>query len=138
MDKRGIENLRYGIVEQAIEDYIQIKARIKKESAECSLNELKRFFGSGYYEFLCDIDGDKMIRMLDKKAMSMRITYRVYCYNSHHYEVYPANKNMQWVPQKWRGSNGAHIKARKLSNVEQRFYHKLVIRDFGTYNKYVE
>ena len=63
------EDLASAIVLQAVKDYIKAIRRLwdpkvskpKKQETILEKLELEEFFHSGWYEFLCDIDPDKVI-----------------------------------------------------------------------------
>lgn len=43
MSEKGLENLRFGIVEQAAEDYISLLANFETSSSDCNLEECRTF-----------------------------------------------------------------------------------------------
>ena len=70
------ERLAQAIVVQAAKDYVSSMKglnRYKKGSnkalaAEKMLDETNRFFHSGWFSMLCDLDGDKIVKMLRKET----------------------------------------------------------------------
>ena len=69
--------LAAAIVEQACREYISARRKLKRaarrnkrEEAEASLRSLTRFFHSSWYYQLCEIDPDRLIKMLDEEADS--------------------------------------------------------------------
>lgn len=65
MDNEGYSRLCNAIIVQAVKEYISAK---KRDNA-VRLAELKRFFMSEWYSTLTELDGAKMIEMLDEKYM---------------------------------------------------------------------
>jgi hypothetical protein len=65
MDNEGYSRLCNAIIVQAVKEYMSAK---KKNNAS-RLAELKRFFMSEWYSTLTELDGAKMIEMLDEKYM---------------------------------------------------------------------
>ena len=45
----GLENLRFGIVEQAVDDYLSLLAGFIVPTTNCNLAELERFFYSDWF-----------------------------------------------------------------------------------------
>ena len=67
------QKLANAIVEQAVEDYRKVQARIKAnpmiaDHAEAELRQLERFFRSQWFEALTDIDGRLILSRLKKEA----------------------------------------------------------------------
>lgn len=60
------KNLALAIVERAVYDY-----RIAMQSRERSaIKELRKFFTSDWFSLLCDIDGEMIIRTIDKEDVA--------------------------------------------------------------------
>ena len=76
---KGVDNLRYEIVRQATEDYMDIRKKqhlVERLTIEPDrflakldreLAEVMGFFRSKWYCQLCDIDFNDLIKMLDTK-----------------------------------------------------------------------
>ena len=70
------ERLAQAIVTQAAKDYVSSLRKInryKKDSdkalaAEKMLDETNRFFHSGWFSMLCNLDGEKLVKMLRKET----------------------------------------------------------------------
>ena len=69
--------LAAAIVEEACREYITNRRkakravrRNKREEAEAELRSLIRFFHSSWYGELCEIDPDRLMKMLDEEADS--------------------------------------------------------------------
>ena len=70
------ERLAQAIVAQAARDYVSATRTLRKHkdgsnralAAEKMLNETDRFFHSPWFKTLCDLDGDKILRMLRKET----------------------------------------------------------------------
>ena len=64
-------DLANAIVQQAARDYIVALKKLKRNPgnglAAESKKELERFFRSSWYEELTDIDGDRLMKMLQKE-----------------------------------------------------------------------
>ena len=85
LTKRGCDNLREAIVEQACKDYLELKEHLyllenyrwvldmSKSREELmneftwKLNEIVNFFNSEWYKMLCSINAAWLIRNLDEK-----------------------------------------------------------------------
>lgn len=78
MTDKGLDNLRFGIIEQAINDYFDLLAGFKKPTANCNVNELKRFFHSQWFYSLCNIDSEYIMNTLERKAKTMVMKYEVH------------------------------------------------------------
>ena len=65
-------DLANAIVQQAARDYIDALKKLKRnpsnENAAMSKRVLERFFRSSWYEELTDIDGERLIKMLQKEV----------------------------------------------------------------------
>lgn len=63
--------LANAIVQNAAEDYRAALKRLDKDPeniiARAEVTELKRFFRSQWYEILTDVDGEYLIKMLEKE-----------------------------------------------------------------------
>ena len=66
------QNLANAIVAQAAEDYLSALKRLKKNPrnrmAMDEAMQLEKFFHSGWYEILTDVDPDYLIRKLREKV----------------------------------------------------------------------
>ena len=81
------------IVEAAIDDYLRLKAGFIAETAACNLPELVSFFKSEYFESMCKLSGEYIMRELDKRAAKCITKYAVVLgddnrYYIHHYDDY--------------------------------------------------
>ena len=85
---KGLDNLRCAIVQQAAYDYLDCRKHLHKlkyldsdyayrarKFATGRFAEIKKWFKSDYYTLLCSIDGDKMLRYLDKEYKDWAIKY---------------------------------------------------------------
>ena len=57
----GLENLRFGIVEQAVDDYFSLLAGFITPTTDCNIVELERFFYSDWFSVLCKLEPDYII-----------------------------------------------------------------------------
>ena len=66
------QNLANAIVAQAAQDYLSALKRLKKNprnrTAMDDAMQLEKFFHSGWYEILTDVDPDYLIRKLREKV----------------------------------------------------------------------
>lgn len=46
MTDKGIDNLRFGIIEQAAIDYVDLLAGFKSPTTDCNVDECRKFFRS--------------------------------------------------------------------------------------------
>lgn len=74
---KGLENLRYGIVERAMDDYLSLLAGFIVPTTDCNLEELKRFFYSDWFSMLCKLEPDFIMSNLERKAKKMILKYTV-------------------------------------------------------------
>ena len=65
-------NLANAIIEQAAKDYMRALRKLKKqptnERAKQEKASIEKFFRSPWYEELTDIDGERLIKMLQKEV----------------------------------------------------------------------
>ena len=73
----GLENLRFGIVEQAVDDYLSLLAGFIVPTTNCNLAELERFFYSDWFSVLCKLEPEFIIESLKRKAKKMILKYTV-------------------------------------------------------------
>ena len=68
----GLDNLKNAIVIQAAEDYLYVKKlcyafnRQPTKDEQAMVDDCIRFFHSEWYMMLCDMDGDDLLKKLDK------------------------------------------------------------------------
>lgn len=62
------ENLANAIILQAAKDYRAARRKLKRKSdntlAQSEIDSIERFFRSGWYKHLTDVDGELLIRKL--------------------------------------------------------------------------
>lgn len=68
MTDKGIDNLKFGIIEQAAIDYVDLLAGFKSPTTDCNVDECRRFFRSQWFHSLCDLDPEQVINRLERKA----------------------------------------------------------------------
>lgn len=78
MTDKGIDNLRFGIIEQAAIDYVDLLTDFKSPTTDCNVNECRRFFRSQWFHSLCDLDPEQVINRLERKAKTMVMKYEVH------------------------------------------------------------
>ena len=72
----GLENLRFGIVEQAVDDYLSLLAGFIVPTTNCNLAELERFFYSDWFSVLCKLEPEFIIENLKRKAKKIKFSAR--------------------------------------------------------------
>lgn len=70
--KRGLDNLRYAVVELAVKDYRALLLGKKIPTADCNISELERFFRSGWYRTLCDYDGEMLMSQIREQVQEAK------------------------------------------------------------------
>ena len=78
MTDKGIDNLKFGIIEQAAIDYVDLLAGFKSPTTDCNVDECRRFFRSQWFHSLCDLDPEQVINRLERKAKTMVMKYEVH------------------------------------------------------------
>lgn len=68
ISREGLENLRYGVVAQAVRDYRQLLRGKIKPTADCNISELEKFFRGKWFKALCDLDGEYLIQTIRKQV----------------------------------------------------------------------
>lgn len=68
MTDKGLDNLRFGIIEAAANDYFELLAGFKIPTADCNVDECRRFFRSQWFHLLCDLDPELIINHLERKG----------------------------------------------------------------------
>lgn len=84
----GLENLRFGIVKQAVDDYFSLLAGFITPATNCNITELERFFYSDWFNVLCKLEPDYIIENLKRKAKKMILKYTVSKMNDLDYKDY--------------------------------------------------
>lgn len=133
MTNVGINNLRYAIVEKAANDYVLLRSGCLLPTARCNEKELLYFFHSQWYEFLCDIPAEAIIKGLNKRAaiMAKPLKYNV---------ARSKKKKSKWcvcewktkkiVPNTWKNSKlEAKTLAAKLNNLTLKDFNSVRNRD---------
>lgn len=69
----GANNLRFAIVEQAVKDYTKLLSEIKKriyvhDKTKWELQKLERWFRSDNFKYLCDLDGEEIMKRCQKRV----------------------------------------------------------------------
>ena len=73
----GLENLRVGIVQQAVDDYHSILAAIIAPTTNCNLAEQQRTCYTDWFSVLCKLEPEFIIENLKRKAKKMILKYTV-------------------------------------------------------------
>ena len=72
----GLENPRFGIVEQAVDDYFSLLAGFITPTTDCNIAELERFFYSDGFSVLCKLEPEFIIENLKRKAVAVIMCMR--------------------------------------------------------------
>ncbi|MHC1694987.1 MAG: hypothetical protein AB9835_06910 [Eubacteriales bacterium] len=71
------ESLANSIIEQAVKDYREALQRLdrhpEKNDYKAEVNSLERFFCSGWYQTLTDLDGNLLMRKIREKLEVARL-----------------------------------------------------------------
>lgn len=68
ISNEGLENIRFGVVEQAVRDYRNLLSGKQKPTADCNIPELERFFRGDWYRALCDYDVESLMREIRRQV----------------------------------------------------------------------
>lgn len=121
----GVERLKLAIVKQAADDYVDIKAGFVLETSECNLRELNHFFQSDWYESLCKIAPDYLIKELERKIKNMVLKYTIAKEKgSSRYYVHKVD-NPSPIPDTYGTKKQALHIAAKLNELPYRDYMKV-------------
>ncbi len=76
IDDNGVNNLIYGIVKKAVDDWKQAKKRLAKnpaaKQAEWMVTDCEAFFRSDYFTNLTGMDGEEFLELLKKDTLDVR------------------------------------------------------------------
>jgi len=129
LNDRVVECLRFAIVKQATEDYVDLQAGFISPTANCNIRELTRFFHSYWFELLCDIEPDYLIRLLERKAATMVLKYTISKQkNSNRYYVREVGSK-EPVPDTLGTKKRALHKAAELNGLDYKDYMRVRRRD---------
>ena len=80
MTDAGVNNLRFAIVSQAVDDYFSLLSMLASPTVNRNIFMLEDFFHSGWFALLCDLDGDVLMEKIQKKEILLKvINYTVLC-----------------------------------------------------------
>lgn len=72
INEEGLNRLRAAIVHQAVDDYTSTLRKLKRKPKDKALlqekKELEKFFRSEWFATLCDCDGERVIKAIQKKV----------------------------------------------------------------------
>lgn len=125
----GAENLRYAIVEQAVEDYFSLLAGFILPKADCNETELKNFFYSTWFKELCDLNPDFIINGIKERAKKMVLKYTI-CKEkgSSRYFVHAVDDKTP-IPGTYGNKKQALHKAADLNGIDYKDYMRVRRRD---------
>ena len=125
----GIDNLRCAIVEQAATDYVDLLAGFVVPSADCNVDEIRKFFHSDWYNLLCNIDPEYLIENLERKAKKMVLKYTISKEKgSHRYYVHSVDDPTP-IPNTYGNKKQALHKAARLNDLDYKDYMRVRRRD---------
>lgn len=75
MADKELDNLRFGIIEAAANDYFELLAGFRTPTTDCNVEECRRFFRSQWFHELCDLDPEHIMHSLERKAKTMIMKY---------------------------------------------------------------
>lgn len=61
MTDKGIDNLKFGIIEQAAIDYVDLLAGFKSPTTDCNVDECRRFFRSQWFHSLVTLIPNRLL-----------------------------------------------------------------------------
>lgn len=128
----GYMTLANAIVKQAADDYFQLLAGIMPIPIPpgCNTSEIERFFHSDWYDQLCGINPEYLIRKLKEKADKMKLEYVVAKERgSNRYYVHKVGEPYKAVPDSYGAKKRALRMAAKLQGLEYKAYMQLRRRD---------
>ena len=85
LSDKGLEELRFRIIQQACIDYEASLKYLRKHpddddrktiAVRRMKNDCVRFFNSSYFSSLCDIDGDRLMNQIRTKYVNIPIRWR--------------------------------------------------------------
>ena len=126
--------LANAIVEQAADDYLDLLAgfvkTVDEQDRKAQIDSLRKFFLSGYYSLLTEVDGAYLMRKLNEKAKTMVIVYTVAHEKGSHfwYVCKPGEENVPLSPR-WKTKKRALRKAAEMQGLDLRDYMKVRKRD---------
>lgn len=125
----GLENLRFGIVEQAVDDYFSLLAGFITPTTNCNITELERFFYSDWFSVLCKLEPDYIIENLKRKAKKMILKYTVSKQKgSSRYYVHEVGSK-EPIPGTLGTKKQALHRAAKMNDLDYKDYMKVRRRD---------
>lgn len=124
----GYRNLANAIVKQAADDYFELLAGIMAVPIPpgCNTREIERFFHSDWYDLLCSVDPDYLLRKLREKAKRMKLEYVVAKERgSSRYYVHRVGEPYKAIPGSYGAKKRALRMAAKLQGLEYKAYMQL-------------
>lgn len=128
----GYINLANAIVKQAADDYFELLAGIMAPSIPVNYNlvKIERFFHSDWYDLLCQIDPDYLIRRLKEEAEKMKLEYVVAKERGNNrYYVHKVGEPCKAIPDSYGTKKRALRLAAKLQGLEYKAYMQLRRKD---------
>lgn len=74
---QGYDLLRYAIVEQEINDYLDLLARFDVPTQDKNITLSEKFFRSQWFTLLCDLDPEYVMETVRRKAKTMVLKYSI-------------------------------------------------------------
>ena len=126
----GVENLRFAIVEQAVEDYFSLLAGFITPKTDCNETELENFFHSQWFKTLCDLNPDYIINAIRERAKKMVLKYTISKEKgSNRYYVHAVNEKAPIPGTTGMNKKQALHKAAELNGIDYKDYMRVRRRD---------
>ncbi len=130
MTDAGVNNLRFAIVHQAVDDYFNLLSMLASPTVNRNIFMLEDFFHSGWFALLCDLDGDVLMEKIQKKAKNMKVKYLVSRLpDSTRYYVHKAREPDIPIPDSYGQRKHCLQLAAKMNGLDVKSYMRMLRRD---------
>lgn len=126
---QGYDLLRYAIVAQEIDDYLDLLARFELPTPTKNISLSEKFFRSEWFAHLCDLDPEYIMDAVKRKAKTMVLKYSIVKEKgSNNYYVYAIGDKTPIAGT--RGTKKKALrKAAELNNLDYKDYMKVRRRE---------
>ena len=130
VNSHGFECLVEAVVEQAARDYFDLKAGFVKPVKYNTVRGLERFFRSGYFHGMTQLDPDYLMKKLKEEAARMVLEYTVAKEKgSHNYYVHRVGDEKTRLTEFYATKKKALHKAAEMQNTEYVTYMRIRRRE---------
>ncbi len=130
MTDAGVNNLRFAIVSQAVDDYFSLLSMLASPTVNRNIFMLEDFFHSGWFALLCDLDGDVLMEKIQKKAKNMKVKYLVSRLpDGTRYYVHKAQEPNIPIPDSYGRREHCLQLAAKMNGLDVKSYMRMLRRD---------